>query len=78
MHLVFVPGNCTSICQPADLGIIRLVKHEIKRQALQHAVNETVKQLQKGVEPETIRLDTIGHLRDATVSWTVAAWYAIN
>lgn len=47
VKLVFFPPNATSVCQPLDLGIIKMFKELYKKQLLRRAIaeidnNETV------------------------------------
>jgi hypothetical protein len=67
--VIFVPGGCTGIWQPLDVGIQRVMKLSIKRSAHRDIVNEVSAQLASG---EDIKLDvTLGTLRDRAVGWVV-------
>jgi hypothetical protein len=77
--LEFVPGGCTGLWQPCDVGIQRLLKHAIKQHQHQDVVTETLGQLQSGLAPDQIKFDTsIGCLRDRAVSWLVSTWKKLN
>lgn len=75
----FVPGGCTGIWQPCDVGIQRGLKHVIRQ--CQHAdvVAETVTALDAGKKPEDIRLEqSLPVLRNRTVAWMVQAYHQMN
>ena len=59
----YVPGGCTGLIQPCDVGIQRILKHAMKKTALSHIVKETVAHLDNNEDPETILLTkTVGVL----------------
>jgi hypothetical protein len=67
--VIFVPGGCTGIWQPLDVGIQRVMKLSIKRSAHRDIVEEVSAQLASG---QNIKLDvTLGTLRDRAVGWIV-------
>jgi hypothetical protein len=67
--VIFVPGGCTGIWQPLDVGIQRIMKLSIKRAAHRDIVDEVSAQIASG---EDIKLDvTLGTLRDRAVGWIV-------
>ena len=75
----YVPGGCTGIFQPCDVGIQRILKHAMKKTALSHIVKETVAHLNNNEDPGTILLTkTIGVLRNRSVEWLVNGFKAIN
>ena len=75
----YVPGGCTGIFQPCDVGIQRLFKLAIRRAQHEDMVHDTVRQLEAGVLPTHIKLDiNVGHLRERSVRWLVEAYHAIN
>ncbi|EMD30919.1 hypothetical protein CERSUDRAFT_145753 [Gelatoporia subvermispora B] len=77
--LVFVPGGCTGLFQPCDVGIQRILKHAMRRSGHLHMVNETLAQLNQGVDPEKVMLDkSIGVIRDRSVEWMYHGYNAIN
>lgn len=79
LRLRFVPGGMTGLAQPCDVGMQRPYKLSIKRSQLQDVFNETLRQLDKGVDPSAVRLDnTIGTLRDRSVGWFLKAWQDVN
>lgn len=75
----YVPGGCTGLWQPADVGIQRPLKHAIRRSAHHHVIKETMEKLDAGTLAEKIKFDTkIGVLRDRSVEWLVNGYNAIN
>jgi hypothetical protein len=72
--ILFVPGGCTGVWQPLDVGIQRLLKLSIKRSAHCDIVDEAVGQIKAGKAAHEIRLNTkVGVLRDRSVGWVVQA-----
>lgn len=77
--ILFVPGGCTGIWQPLDVGIQRVLKQSIKRSSHQDIVDEATAQLANGTAPTELKLDTrLGVLRDRSVGWIVNAVHDIN
>ncbi|KAJ7015968.1 hypothetical protein C8F04DRAFT_1283555 [Mycena alexandri] len=61
----FVPGGCTGLAQPLDIGIQRVMKLSMKRAAHRDLVEEASCQIAKKTPPERIKLDTtLGAIRD--------------
>ncbi|EKM78198.1 hypothetical protein AGABI1DRAFT_129327 [Agaricus bisporus var. burnettii JB137-S8] len=70
--LVFVPGGCTSVWQPLDVGIQRVLKLSMRRSAHRDIVHEVSSQIEEGVEH--IALDTtLGTLRNRSLQWALNA-----
>jgi DDE superfamily endonuclease len=77
--LEFVPGGCTGLFQPCDVGIQRPLKLAIKHCQQDDMVKATLAQLQSGVSADEIKFDvSIGVLRDRTVKWLVSAFHQVN
>lgn len=77
--VLYVPGGCTGIFQPCDVGIQRVLKHAIQRTAHAHIVQETIERLDEGVEPEQVLLTKkVGDLRDRSVEWIVNGYCAVD
>ena len=75
----YVPGGCTGVIQPCDVGIQRILKHAMKKTALSHIVKETVAHLNNNKDPGTILLaKVIKVLRNRSVEWLVNGYKAIN
>lgn len=67
--IIFVPGGCTGIWQPLDVGVQRVMKLSVKRSAHRNIVDEVSEQLKSG---QDLKLDvTLGTLRDRAVGWIV-------
>lgn len=76
--VIFVPGNCTGIFQPLDVGIQRVLKQSLKRSSHRDLVREVSEQLDKMSSAE-VKLDvTVGTLRDRSLGWLVEAYHDIN
>lgn len=70
--LDFIPGGCTGVSQPLDVGINRPFKAAYHA----HVVETLVAQMDRG---EEVHFDThIGPLRDASVAWLWAGYQVIN
>jgi hypothetical protein len=71
IELHFVPGGCTGLFQPCDVGIQRPFKQAIKRAQLADIVNSTIEHLRVNEDPAALELDvTIGKLRSLNSSAT--------
>jgi len=53
----YVPGGCTGVFQPCNIGIQHILKHAMWKTALSHIVKETVMHLNKNKDPGTIVLE---------------------
>ncbi|KAJ6621668.1 hypothetical protein B0H10DRAFT_2187938 [Mycena sp. CBHHK59/15] len=72
--ILFIPGGCTSIAQPLNVGIQHLMKLSIKRSAHQDIVEEASVQILAGKSATEIKLNTtVSILRDRSVGWIVQA-----
>jgi hypothetical protein len=72
--ILYVPGGCTGIWQPLDVGIQHLLKLSIKRSAHRDIVEEALRQIKADKAVHNIKLDTtLGTLRDRSVAWVVQA-----
>jgi hypothetical protein len=75
--LDFVPGGCTGVAQPCDVGIQRLFKLSLKRSYHEDVVNDIVDQLKAGNKFPSI--DTrLAVIRDQSVRWLWNAYQSIN
>jgi len=74
--ICYVPGGCTGIHQPCDIGIQRLLKLSIRKSYHEDVVEEFVGQLEKGITPNLD--DRLGTLRNRSVRWMQNAFNAIN
>ncbi|TFY78950.1 hypothetical protein EWM64_g5062 [Hericium alpestre] len=92
IQLEYVPGGCTGIWQPCDVGIQRVLKHEIHRTSRADIVAEVLQHLESleaealeaagssdELDVSAIQLDKkIGILRDRSVGWLVRAHEIVN
>jgi hypothetical protein len=75
--LNFIPGGCTGIGQPCDMGIQCPFKLSLKRSYHEDVVADVVKQLKAG--EEVVSIDTwIAVIRDCSVHWIWNAFQSIN
>jgi hypothetical protein len=75
--VLFIPGGCTGLWQPLDVGIQRILKLSVRRSAHRDIVREVSDQIVRG--DEMIKLDTtLGALRNRAVGWIVNAIHDIN
>ena len=75
--LHFVPGGCTSILQPCDVGIQRVFKHSLKRSYHEDIVKIMTAQIESGAE--VLIFDRRrGFLRNLSVKWLWDAYQAVN
>jgi hypothetical protein len=66
--LIFVPGGCTGLLQPADVGLQRVAKHILKQDSLDFLVDVFKTQTSTGVAPRDVKFPSgLPVLRDATV-----------
>lgn len=75
--LHFIPGGCTGVFQPCDVGIQRIMKHSLKRSCHHDLVEEILGQVDTGKQQVTID-KTVGVLRDRTVTWLWNAYGTLN
>jgi DDE superfamily endonuclease len=73
----FVPGGCTGVAQPCDVGIQRPFKHITNQAFLEDIVNVTLTQLDSKAEDIKID-DRIPILRNASVRWLWLAYEKLN
>ncbi|KAJ7281126.1 hypothetical protein C8J57DRAFT_1027584, partial [Mycena rebaudengoi] len=66
--LIFVPGGCTGVFQPADVGLQCIAKHILKQDSLSYLVDFFTAQTSKGIAPADIKFpNSLPVLRNATV-----------
>ena len=67
--LIYVPGGCTGIAQPCDVGLNRVIKHFLKQEFQAWLAQHVRDQIAAGVAPPDVRFPKhIGPLRDASVT----------
>ena len=82
----YVPGGCTALFQPCDVGMQRPIKHAIRQAQHDDVVREALLKIShnavlksKGQQAEVLKLDTtIGTLRDRSVGWLLKAYKQCN
>ena len=73
IKMIFIPANCTSVCQPADVIINKSLKHLIRQLFLKYVAEVVAKQLAAGVAPADVKVD----LRMTTLKRQLATWLDI-
>jgi hypothetical protein len=77
--LDFVPGGCTGVAQPCDVGIQRPLKLSIRRCQQDDLVEEVKHKLDHNGNESVVVLDkTIGTLRNRSVKWLLDAHNEVN
>jgi hypothetical protein len=77
--LDYIPGGCTGLWQPCDVGIQRMLKLSVEHSQQTTIVREVYSQLQGGAGPCDILLDTrLGTLRDHVPATLVDVYHSIN
>lgn len=75
--LDFVPGGCTSVAQPCDVGIQRPFKLSLKRSYHEDITADVVDQLKAG--SEVVSIDTrLAVIRDRSTRWIWNAYQSIK
>lgn len=75
--LDFVPGGCTGVGQPCDVGIQRPLKLSMKRTYHEDIVSEVLEQID--TKSEVITIDSrLSTLRDRSTRWIWKAYKAIS
>lgn len=75
--LHFVPGGCTGVMQPCDVGIQRILKHSFKRSYHSDIVDEILVQIDH--QSQSITIDKkLGLMRNRSVQWLLNAYGAVN
>ncbi|KAG6823766.1 hypothetical protein H0H92_009110, partial [Tricholoma furcatifolium] len=75
--LDFVPGNCTGVAQPCDVGIQRPLKLSTKRSYHEDIVEDFLQQMKGGAEKLIVE-KRVGVMRDRSVRWLWNAFTAVN
>ena len=56
IRLVYVPGNCTSVAQPLDAGIIAMMKALLRKLYGKWVISLVQQQLDSGVSPAAVKV----------------------
>ena len=76
--LIFVPANCTSIYQPADVILQRPFKHGFRKAFDIYTIAMIDKQLEEK-EAKDVKLDfRMSSLKPLLCSWLFEAWHHVN
>lgn len=78
IHLVFVPANCTSKLQVADVSLQRPFKHSISRRFNEWAVQELQKQLQSGNVVGLSDLFKMATIKPLALQWCIESWNVLK
>ena len=63
--LIYVPGGCTGVWQPCDVGLQQPLKQAVVSQQNEARIQEVTSKLESGKEFATLQLDeSIKHLQD--------------
>lgn len=77
--LLYVPGSCTALFQPCDVGLQRVLKLAIQRAAHNNIVAETVAALESGINPRQITNDqALPTLRNWSLGWILEGFQAFD
>ncbi|KAG6863217.1 hypothetical protein C0991_007362 [Blastosporella zonata] len=77
--LDFVPGGCTGVAQPCDVGIQRPFKLSTKRSYHEDVVEDFVDQMKNSTGLTTLMVEKrLGIMRDRSVRWLWNAYKALN
>jgi hypothetical protein len=73
----FVPGGCTGVLQPCNIGIQRVFKHALKRSYHEDIVKMMTAQIESGAE-QLVFNKRCGLLRDLSIKWVWDTYKAVN
>jgi hypothetical protein len=77
IHLIYVPPNCTSKLQPADVALNFPFKHEFKRLFNQWAAEQIDEQIGLGEVIGLKHLMGLANLRPLVLKWAYQSWWAL-
>jgi hypothetical protein len=75
--LDYVPGGCTVVHQPCDVGIQRPLKLSIKKTYHEDVVEDLLSEANKGTSAPKLK-EGLKDLRDCTPRWMWNAYKALN
>ena len=73
----FVPGGCTGVHQPCDVGVQRLLKLSMRKSYHEDIVNDFLSELDKGNSTPNLK-DSLGAVRDRSVRWMWNAYQVLS
>ena len=75
IHVLFIPTNCTSIYEPADVILQRPFKHAFRQEFNKYSMDVITKQIETN---EDIKIDfKMSTLKPKLCSWLFSAWLHI-
>jgi hypothetical protein len=78
IHLVFVPANCTSKLQVADVALQRPFKHGITRRFNEWAVQQIQQQIQTGNVVGLADLLKMATIKPLALQWCIESWNVLK
>jgi hypothetical protein len=76
IHLLFVPANCTSIFQPADVILQRPFKHAFRQEFNKYTMEVIKNQLESSSD---VKVDTkMSTLKPLICQWLFTAWHHLT
>jgi hypothetical protein len=77
--MCFVPGGCTGLWQPLNVGIQCVLKQSMKQSVHKDIITEATTQLKSRMPVTELKLDTtLPTLQNLSVQWLVNAYHDIN
>ncbi len=78
IHLVFVPANCTSKLQVADVALQRPFKHGITHRFNQWVSGQIVKQIADGEVTGLAEFLKMSTIKPLALQWCIESWQALR
>lgn len=78
IHLVFVPANCTSKLQVADVSLQRPFKHSITRRFNEWGVQQIKQQIQAGSAVGLGEMLKMSLIKPLALQWCVESWVVLK
>lgn len=77
--VLYIPANCTSKLQPADVCLQRPLKYRLKQGFNKSLAKDMGGQLAAGVAPKDVKCNfKIGPLREGICGWLLGAWKEVQ
>lgn len=77
LNINFMPGGCTGVHQPCDVGVQRPLKLSTRKSYHEDIVNDFLKELDKG-NPTPHLNDSLGVIHNQSVRWMWNVYQALN
>ena len=78
IHLVFVPANCTSKLQVADVMLQRPFKHGVKKAFNEWAAGKISEQIQSGAIVGLAQVTKMGIIKPLILRWCIDSWKRVQ